>query len=279
MVRLVWLNQRVFRHDMTYSPDCSYKFALVRFNRHPLPEASLLNDMLDYYFRQLNPMLPILHEATLRRDIAQGRADRDSAFRGLVFTLLAIAGRFAKDDKRVLADPDDAESAGDHWAAASRFHHQVYAASLINVQMLILACAFMPSTLGIGTSWTVLGVAIRALQDIGLHTEKAYGGYTPFDQERRRRTFWAAVIIDGLLSINMGRPTAVRLADTSVYYPRHCTEEALSEAERTGAPVEELPPGSTTPCISAGFIHLIKAGTIIRDGAFKLHCITSRNLQ
>lgn len=137
-------------------------------------------------------MLPILHEDSLRRDVSNGRADRDSAFRGLIFLLLAISSRFFKNDPRVLAEKDNPESVGDHWAAASRFHHQVYAASLINVQMLILACAFMPSSLGIGTSWTVLGVAIRALQDIGLHTEKAYGGYSPFDQERRRRTFWVS---------------------------------------------------------------------------------------
>lgn len=79
--------------------------------------------------------------------------------------------------------------------------------------------------------------------------------------------------MDGLLSINMGRPIAIRLADTSVYFPLHCSEEAMTEAEKTGGPVEQLPAESNKPCIVAGFIHLIKAGFIIRDG----ECFESAN--
>lgn len=234
------------------------------FQRFPFPETGLLNELLDLFFQQLNPLLPIIHEQSLRKDLALGRAEKDSAFRGLVFTMIAIASRFMNNDPRVLAEEDQPDSAGDHWAAASRFHHQVYAASLINVQVLLLTSTFMPSTLGVGTSWTVLGVAIRALQDIGLHTEKAYSEYSPFEQEMRRRAFWAAVILDGILSINMGRPSALRLSDTSVKLPLLATEEALMRAE-SGGPIEEQSSFDLSPCPAAGFIHLIKLNIIVQD--------------
>lgn len=235
------------------------------FQRFHFPPPELLNELFNYYFQWLHPLLPILHEASLRRDLQNGRADRDSAFRGLIFTVLAISSRFHKDDPRVLADPKDPESAGDHWSSASRFYHQVYAASLINVQVLILSSAFMPASLGVGTSWTVLGAAIRAIFDIGLHTEKAYVGYTPFEQERRRRTFWAAFTLDSILCLNMGRPFGIRLEDCSVRYPLMCSEESLSEAERTGGKIEEMRIDDTTPSFTGGYFHLIKGGILIRQ--------------
>lgn len=165
------------------------------FAKYTLPSRDLVTHLLDLYFELLHPLMPIVHRQTLDRDIDAGRANVDTAFRGFIFTLLAIASRFSSDP-RVLADPDDPTSAGDHFAAASRLYHQVYAASLINVQVLILTSTFMHGSIGPGTSWTVLGVAIRALQDIGLHQEKAYLDFSPFEQEMRRRVFWGAFILD-----------------------------------------------------------------------------------
>jgi hypothetical protein len=248
------------------------------FDKYALPSSDLLNELLDYYFDKLHALLPILHEYTLRRDLGMGRAERDSAFRGLIFTVITIASRFFKHDSRVWAEPNVPESAGDHWAAASRFHHQVYAASLINVQVSLLSCAFMPSHLGIGTSWTVLGVAVRACLDVGLHSERAYVGYTSFEQERRRRTFWAAFCLDAILSINMGRPLAIRPSDISVNMPLLASEDAMSAAERSGGRVEEMHPSDETPCVVAGFIHLIKACTLVRDTLVTIYQPTLTNV-
>lgn len=240
------------------------------FNRHPLPETHLLHQLLDFFFRQLNPLLPIIHEHSLRKDLSQGRAEKDSAFRGLIFTIIAISSRFFRDDHRVREDPNDPDTAGDQYAAASRFHHQVYAASIINVQVLLLATAFMPSTLSSGPSFVVLGAAIRASQDIGLHTEKAYAEYNPLEQEMRRRAFWAAFILDSIISINMGRPTALRLEDVSVKFPLLASEEALTRAE-AGGPIEEVTSYDTGPCPAAGFIHLIKLNIIAQDVVHTLY--------
>ncbi len=112
------------------------------FERYTLPAEDLIKDLFDVFFEQLHPLMPIVHRPSLERDLASGRADKDSAFRGFVFTILAIASRFS-NDPRVLADSGDPDTAGDHFAAASRLYHQVYAASLINVQVLVLTATFM----------------------------------------------------------------------------------------------------------------------------------------
>ncbi|KAN0063305.1 Gypsy retrotransposon integrase-like protein 1 [Thecaphora frezii] len=230
--------------------------------RYTLPAADLVSDLLELYFTRLSPMMPIVHRPSLERDIATGRADKDVAFRGFVFTLLTIASRFS-NDPRVYADPNDPDSAGDHFAAASRLYHQVYAASLINVQVMILTATFMHGAIGPGASWTVLGVAIRALQDIGLHQERAYRDFTPFDQEIRRRVFWSAFILDSIFSINMGRPPGLRLEDCDVKLPLDIDDEVLARYEHGGPIVVEKI--SDMPTVMSGFIHMIKLNTLVYD--------------
>lgn len=98
----------------------------------------------------------------------------------MIFCIIAIASRFS-DDVRVRTEAQDPDTAGDEYATASRLYHQVHAASLTNVQVLILTSTFLPSSVGSGTSWLLLGMAIRALLDIGLHQEKADTDLPPFE--------------------------------------------------------------------------------------------------
>ncbi|CBQ71772.1 related to transcriptional activator Mut3p [Sporisorium reilianum SRZ2] len=235
------------------------------FERYTLPDRDLIKDLLDVFSQQLHPLMPIVHRPSLERDLATGRADKDSAFRGFVFTIFAIASRFS-NDPRVLADSGDPDTAGDHFAAASRLYHQVYAASLINVQVMILTATFMHGAIGPGASWTVLGVAIRALQDIGLHQEKAYRGFSPYEQELRRRVFWGAFILDCIFSINMGRPLALKLSDCDVKLPLEIDDDLLFQYEAGGA-IPAPPPrtASDKPIVMSGFVHMIKLNVIVQD--------------
>ncbi|GAK63393.1 uncharacterized protein PAN0_003d1597 [Moesziomyces antarcticus] len=235
------------------------------FERYTLPDHDLIRDLLDLFFEKLHPLMPIVHRPSLERDLASGRADVDSAFRGFVFTILAIASRFS-NDPRVLADSGDPDTAGDHFAAASRLYHQVYAASLINVQVMIITATFMHGAIGPGASWTVLGVAIRALQDIGLHQEKAYRGFSPYEKELRRRVFWGAFILDCIFSINMGRPLALKLSDCDVKLPLEIDDETLFQYESGGAiPTPPARGEGEKPMVMSGFIHMIKLNVIVQD--------------
>ncbi|SOV04298.1 related to transcriptional activator Mut3p [Ustilago sp. UG-2017a] len=235
------------------------------FERYTLPDRDLVDALFDVFFEHLHPLMPIVHRPSLQRDLNAGRADKDSAFRGFVFTILAIASRFS-NDPRVLARSGDADTAGDHFAAASRLYHQVYAASLINVQVMILTATFMHGAIGPGASWTVLGVAIRALQDIGLHQEKAYRGFSPYEQELRRRVFWGAFILDCIFSINMGRPLALKLSDCDVRLPLEMDDETLFQYEAGGRiPTPPVRTASDKPIVMSGFVHMIKLNVIVQD--------------
>lgn len=233
--------------------------------RYLFPEPELMEHLFDTYFGFLHPLMPILHRASMEKDIALGRAVDDVAFRGLVFTMLAIAARFT-DDPRARANPDDPESAGDHWAAASRLYHQAYSATLINVQVLLLTCIFSPSSLGPGVGWTVLGVAIRVIIDIGAHQERAYAGLPQIEQELRRRCFWAAHTLDCCFAINMGRPQGLRLSDCKVNMPL-----TLSEDELTRAATGVITDNGEDRSIMLAFCHLTRLNFIGSDVITTLH--------
>ncbi|KAK0529793.1 Gypsy retrotransposon integrase-like protein 1 [Tilletia horrida] len=248
------------------------------FNRYQLPEPQAVASLLSTYFSTFHPLMPIVHRRSLERDLAFGRAEHDTAFRGLVFTLLAIASRLGTSagEKQRLSELSEAErkteleeleKRSDYYAAGSRMYHQVYAASLINVQVLLLTATFMHSSIGAGTAWTVLGVGIRILLDIGLHSERAYAGFSPFEQELRRRVFWGAYILDSIFAANMGRPPTLRLEECAVKLPLDVSEDALFEAEK-GGPIDLTQPkgdqGSSAN-VTSGFIHLAKLNVIVGD--------------
>lgn len=240
---------------------CSDEWA----TRYTLPSLDLVFHLLDdIFFPHLHPLLPILHAPTFTRDIQSGRATHDTAFRGLVFCVMAISSRFSSD-RRVLADPDDAGSAGDHWAAGSRLYHQAFAASLINVQMLLLTSTFMHSSVGPGSAWTILGMAIRGAIDIGLHQERAHQDFKPFDQEMRRRAFWAAFILDCIFTICLGRPSAIKLEDCHVNLPMDVSDDTLSRAEATGSTIDVDEPSHDKPTPAAGFRHMVKLNLLVHD--------------
>ncbi|KDN52760.1 hypothetical protein K437DRAFT_292866 [Tilletiaria anomala UBC 951] len=238
------------------------------FTRYMLPEGDLVLDLFDIFFTRLHPIMPILHRPTMEEDILSGRATHDTAFRGLVFTVLAIASRFTSDT-RVRTDEDDASTAGDQFAKASRLYHQVYAASLINVQVLLLSSTFMHSEVGPGVPWTQLGVAIRALQDIGLHQERAYVEFSEFEQELRRRAFWGAFILDALFAVNMGRPVALRVSDCTVRLPKDVTDDAMTDAHARSISLKDKESGTQT--VMSGWISLIRLGFIVQDVVLALY--------
>jgi hypothetical protein len=65
------------------------------------PEADLLGNLVDIYFRENNDFFPILHKPTFKRAIAEGLHATDLEFGKVVLLVCAIASRWS-DDPRVL---------------------------------------------------------------------------------------------------------------------------------------------------------------------------------
>lgn len=45
-------------------------------------------------------------------------------------------------------------------------------------------------------AWTIHGLAVKAAFQLGLHSKHATGSFSPLDQETRRRTWYACIVLD-----------------------------------------------------------------------------------
>ncbi|KAF1346519.1 fungal-specific transcription factor domain-containing protein [Delphinella strobiligena] len=105
-------------------------------------------------------------------------------------------------------------------------------------------------------AWHVAGQAVRVAVDIGLHGAPAPDAYSLVDMEMRKRRFWSAYAIDRNVSVNLGRPSAIRDADITVELPLQLTDdELLSYPSLLSLPLSRPARHDDTSTL----IHIIKA--------------------
>ncbi|KAK0204125.1 fungal-specific transcription factor domain-containing protein [Desarmillaria ectypa] len=190
------------------------------------PDNDLITNLVAIYFETVNPILPILHRPTFTKDVANGLHLRDENFGAILLLILAVASRYS-DDPRVLADPSSRLSAG--WGflvQAPIFKKTVLAPpSLYEIQQAALGVICSMGTSVSQFSWTVIGLGLRSAVEIGLHRQKPKGHKLTVDDELKKRSFWALVTFDRLLSLYLGRPITIQEEDFDLELPVECDDE------------------------------------------------------
>jgi hypothetical protein len=67
--------------------------------------------------------------------------------------------------------------------------------------------------------WYLVGLGVRAVQDIGLN-KKGTGTKPTVEGELRKRVFWVLLFLDSLLSASVGRPAAMNISEYVREYSR-----------------------------------------------------------
>lgn len=90
--------------------------------------------------------------------------------------------------------------------------------------------------------WNTLGFAIRMGQSIGLHVETCASNLSWMsDPNHRQRTWYSMYVLDRLLALQLGRPTAIHEADFQVELPSANDQSPfLSPNNQTSVPVSDL---------------------------------------
>lgn len=197
-----------------------------------LPPRNESDAMLEWYFRDINDTRLPLHERTFRasyEEIMNWRwgnlrneegddGARHIPFLAFLFVILAIAKRSEPED-RCASDEDARRGALFylHCARRSMAIASAVRADHIDVLLAALYGARLLITLRQSAeSWSLLGVAIRAAQAIGLHRDGTKLGLDAVTTERRRRLWAMIYYLDRTTSMLLGRPQAIddKTADT-----------------------------------------------------------------
>lgn len=79
------------------------------------PPDDLLDTLVEMYFRNMNDYIPLLHEPTFKKGIAEGLHHRHGTFGGTVLLVCANGSRFTKDPRVYPEDPVHRHSTGWQW--------------------------------------------------------------------------------------------------------------------------------------------------------------------
>jgi len=187
-----------------------------------------MRHLLDNYFDIHNIIFPILHRPTFERSLADKLHERNESFGEVVLLMCAVACRYS-DDPRV-THPITTSTSNTGWNFFNQvdrlrrirllghqlYDFQVYAVRFPTIFRDVysrmdpkLAACFLDGFSPPQGPWAVVGIGLRAMQDVGSH-RRARTGQQTVENELWKRCFWVLVIMDRSFSNLLGLSCAIQ---------------------------------------------------------------------
>jgi hypothetical protein len=190
--------------------------------------------MVNHYFKYRHPLHPYLHEQSFRQHyerlwIGQDITDDDPTESSLArLGLVNMVFTFGNiDESHGSAIILHCRAMYFKRAQKLVFSTLLRGATIDMVQALLLMGHYLHNVLELNNCWTVLGLAIRMAQGLGLHLSAETQGFDLIEQEVRKRTWWGCFVLDRLLSAKVGRQPTIDEANTSVELPLAVSDFSL----------------------------------------------------
>ncbi|WVQ84324.1 hypothetical protein IAT38_006476 [Cryptococcus sp. DSM 104549] len=246
------------------------------------PTEARAAEMVDAFFQEVHPCLPVVLEWEFRRDykrLVEARARGESSWGGgfisVVFAIFALGERVIVtsrawqrerekaqrgDEEGETVLPGEAEAGVIWYERAQILHYTTLRdVNIHQVQCLTLLAAFQASVNAMPMSWLLAGQALRVAQDLGLHRSTARLPLPFPEKQLRARCWWAIYGLERMMSITLGRPLGVDDLDIDVAYPADIDDEGLRKLVEAGGgtstPTLDVEPQAST---MSGFVALTK---------------------
>jgi hypothetical protein len=204
------------------------------------------------YFKHRHPLNPYIHEGTFRQRYARLWLSKDvggeEAAPNNLAWLAVVNMVFAFGSEHVqVRPPYNGSPAGSASAKPDRARFfkrakvlafsSILQARIELVQALLLMSHYLHGSLELNHCWTVIGLAIRTAQELGLYLAPANFTEDIIEQEIRKRVWWGCFVIDRLVSIKVGRPPTIHdMPAIRVGLPLAVDDEFLDEASNYTQP-------------------------------------------
>ncbi|KAF5659036.1 transcription activator acu-15 [Fusarium denticulatum] len=223
-----------------------------------LPSKEVGDKLIEAYYARVHPKHPFLlrkrarslHEARLelvpaRKAVASdgGRSRCDYATLQLVYAIGARYLQLSNDD-------DHYSSSKRHYACAMADADSIFATSSLESLevMLLLTIYQLRSPTGPGV-WWMIETTMRYCIDNGLHRQTT--NLSPTLDERRKRIFWTAYMLERSVARTMSRPRSISDRDIDVPLPANIDNEldtgeailaAIAESNQQPSQITALTP-------------------------------------
>ncbi|KAJ6613998.1 fungal-specific transcription factor domain-containing protein [Mycena sp. CBHHK59/15] len=193
------------------------------------PPDDLMQSLINLYFADVNPFLPLLHRPTFERGVALQFHMHHAGFAKTLLLVCAVGARYSTDPRVSLPEAEGplTETAGWQWFDQVKLADHLVRAqpTLYDLQAYCLAAMFLDCTAHPRTSWTVIGFGVRLSQDIGAHRRKARKRAITLDDELEKRAAWILFLFDTQLSTGLGRSIVLQSHDFDIEMPIVCDDE------------------------------------------------------
>ncbi|TFK43169.1 fungal-specific transcription factor domain-containing protein [Crucibulum laeve] len=237
------------------------------------PERDLADKLVEAYFARFHFLMPVVDKPSFMRDyttLMDNNHDHtytrtQTAFLSLLFAVFACAANLVQDPRLSTSERQDDGGMGMVYYERALILQYISHASIqiAHVQCFILMSSFLCSVNCLPQAWILIGQAVRAGQDLGLHRSPRRLLVTPVEKETRRKIWWGVYTLDRMLALALGRPLGINDSDCDVELPVDVDDEHLPEYF-TGAPMNQR-----QPSLMKGSIELIKlyeiGGRVLRE--------------
>lgn len=198
------------------------------FPPYTFPPLDLIGSLVEHYFTQINPFLPLLHRPTFQRGIDENLHHSDQYFGAVVLLVCALGSRYSEDPRIFVEGSNSARSAGWKWFEQVKVLRASFfkRASLHELQAYALFVLFSQSSEIPQGCWSQIGMALRLAQEVGAHRRRPQSSHTPtVEEELWKRAFWVLMSIDRMASSSSGRPCGLQDEDFDLDLPIDCDDE------------------------------------------------------
>ncbi|KAK7044297.1 fungal-trans domain-containing protein [Favolaschia claudopus] len=191
---------------------------------HVFPATDLIASLLELYFTNVHPTVPLLHRPSFEKSVEDGLHRTNTDFGATLLAVLAVASRYS-DDPRVFVDGDGALSSGWKFADQIQILQKMFSPSIYEVQTYALLTIFVLGTSVPQVSWLYIGLGIRFLQQRGEHRRKRGSSPPSSEDESWKRAFWSFVMFERISCLFLGRPMGLHVEDYDIEFPLAVDDE------------------------------------------------------
>ncbi|KAJ8522103.1 hypothetical protein ONZ45_g1327 [Pleurotus djamor] len=192
------------------------------------PEEDLMPVLIDNYFENFNLLLPLLHRPTFERSMKDGLHLIHDTFGAIVLLVCALGSRQSDDPRVCLSDVEHPE-----YSRGWKYFNQVQivrqsvlsAPTLYDLQLYCLAIEFLRDSSVGHSCWTLVGIALRLAQEVGVHKWRRKNRAPTVENELWMRAFWILLSLDRTLSSLLGRSCTIGSEELDLDLPLEVDDE------------------------------------------------------
>ncbi|KAL3442256.1 fungal-specific transcription factor domain-containing protein [Aspergillus insuetus] len=233
-----------------------------------LPYQELCDELIESYFKWVAPVLPVVNRTMF---MAQYKGMDQAAHPSLLLlqSMLLAASKVSRSSRLVQATGSNAAVSALFYKRAKSLYDAGYETDrIVILQSVILMGWYCEDPRGVGTTFYWSRIAIALAQSIGIHRSVTTSALSLPDKRLYKRIWWTLFTRDRLLSVCLGRPMAINLADCDVEPLQNKDFDETEDGPRVGYPSHSIS--------IAYFTQYVKLSTIIGEIFATYYSATSK---